>query len=153
MYKFEEYKLFTERTQRLSERRQLATQTYLAVSTAIFTILAFLVKDAGFRGWGLVLVSLPLFTVGLAACSIWSQIIAQFKRVIGWHYEQLRIMEQDLAEGHQVFTREWEQFFKPSAGKERFGFSMLEIWLPRLFAGLYLLYFLGLIIATALGWQ
>ena len=41
MDKFEEYELFTERTQRLSERLQNATQICLAVNTAIFTVFAF----------------------------------------------------------------------------------------------------------------
>ena len=37
--KFEEYKLFSELVQRLSERRQTASQTYLTVNTAAFGVL------------------------------------------------------------------------------------------------------------------
>jgi hypothetical protein len=48
--KFEEYKLPSELVQWLSERRQAASQTYLAVNTAPFGVLAFLAKDAGFHG-------------------------------------------------------------------------------------------------------
>ena len=102
---FEEYRLFTEYVQRLSERRQLASQTYLAVNTAVFTVLAFLTKDAGFRGWGLVWVSIPLFLVGFLACVVWLQIIVQYRQIIGWHYEQLRAMEQDLPGSAKVFSR------------------------------------------------
>jgi hypothetical protein len=130
--------------------RRLAT--YLTLNTAIFGLLAFLVKDAGFRGWRLVLVSLPLFLVGTVACLMWHKIIAQFKQIIGWHYEQLRNMEQTLSGSHTVYSNEWEQFFKPRQGKERFGFSRLEIWLPRLLLGLYIAYGVGLTVATAFGW-
>ena len=91
--KFEEYKLFSELVQRLSERRQVASQTYLAVNTAAFGLLAFLAKDAGFHGWGLVGVSVPLFLVGMIACVVWHSIITHFREIIGWHYEQLREME------------------------------------------------------------
>lgn len=152
MDKSKEYILFSERTQRLSERRQTTSQTYLTVNTAISGVLAFLAKDAGFRGWGLVLVSLPLFLVGVLVCLIWHKIITQFKQVIGWHYEQLRDMEQVLPDGCKMYSNEWERFFKLRQGKERFGFSRLEAWLPRLFLGLYVIYGVSLIIATALGW-
>lgn len=152
MTNFEEYKLFSERVQRLSERRQIASQTYLTVNTLIFGVFAFLVKDAGFRSGGLVLVSFPLFLVGVVACSIWGKIIVQFKEVIGWHYEQLREMEQSLPESNKIYTREWEKLFQPKGGKERFGFARLEIWLPYLFIGLYIIYGIGLLIGKVLGW-
>ncbi len=152
MDKFDEYSLFSTLVQNKSERRQAASQTYLTVNTVIFGVLAFLVKDAGFRGWGLVVVNLPLFLVGALACLVWHKIIADFRQIIGWHYEQLRLMEQALSESHQVYLKEWERFFKPQEGKERFGFSRLESWLPRFFVGLYVLYGVGLIVTTAFDW-
>jgi len=153
MDKFDEYKFFGERTQLLSERRQTATQTYLTVNTAIFAVLALLIKDIGFRGWGLVMVSLPLFLVGVLACIVWYMIIVQYKQLIGWHYEQLREIERTLSESHRIFQKEWKEFFSPRQGKERFGFSRLEVWLPRMFLGLYTIYGMGLVVATMLGWM
>ena len=152
MNKFDEYNLFSSLVRHKSERRQAASQTYLTVNTVIFGVLAFLVKDAGFRGWGLVLVSLPLFLVGVLACLVWLKIIADFQHIIRWHYEQLREMEQALTESRQIYSKEWERFFKPREGKERFGFSRLESWLPRFFVALYVLYGVGLIVATAFDW-
>jgi hypothetical protein len=153
MEKFDEYKFFAESTQYLSERRQAATQTYLTVNSAIFAVLAFLVKDAGFRGGGLVLVSLPLFLVGGLTCLIWYRIITQYKVLVRWRYDQLMEMERAIPECHQMYLKEGEDFFQPWQGKERFGFSRLEIWLPRLFLGLYIIYGVGLVVAIALGWQ
>lgn len=151
MAKFEEYKFFVESTQHLSERRQAATRTYLTVRTVIFAVLAFLVRDARLGGWGVVL-SLPLFVVGMLACRIWSRIISQYKELIGWRYEQLMSMEGEIPESHQMYRKEWEQFYQPRQGRERFGFSRLEAWLPRLFFALYLVYVAGLIVAAAVGW-
>ena len=151
MNNLKEYELFTNRTQRLSERRQSATQTYLTVSTAIFGILVFLVKDAGLTGWGFVISSLPLFSVGVLSCVIWHRIIVQFKTIIGWHYTQLRKMEDEIDDSFKVFYREWDEFFKPKQGEEKFGFSNLELWLPRLLFGLYIIYYLGVIYAVAKG--
>jgi len=143
--KFDEYKFFAESTQHLSERRQDATKTYLTVNTAIFAVFAILIKDIGFRGWELVLVSLPLFLVGLFACFIWHKIITQYKSLIGWRYDQLMEMERSMPDCHQMYIKEWKDFFKPRQDKEKFGFSKLEVWLPRLFASLYLIYEIGLI--------
>jgi hypothetical protein len=152
MDKFDEYKFFAESTQYLSERRQAATQTYLTVNTAIFVVLAFLVKDAGLQGWALVLVSGPLFLVGGLACSIWHHIISQYKKLIGWRYDQLTAMEQAIEGSYQMYLKEWTDFYEPRQGQERFGFSIREILLPRLFLGLYLFYFVGLIVAAIVGW-
>ena len=148
MEKFDEYKFFAESTQYLSERRQTATQTYLTVNTAIFAVLAFVIKDGGFEDWGLVMVSLPLFVVGILACFIWYRIITQYKALIGWRYDQLMAMEKAMSESHQMFLKEWKEFFEPRKGKEWFGFSKLEVWLPRLFFALYVIYGAGLVIAT-----
>ena len=147
---FDEYKLFVESTQHLSERRQAATQTYLTVNTAIFAILALLVKEAGLKGWYFVGVCLPLFLVGVLACLIWSKIITQYKALIGWRYDQLMVMERGMSGSSQIYVKEWEEFFRPKQEREKFGFSRLEVWLPRLFLILYLMYATGLILAVAL---
>ena len=80
-------------------------------------------------------------------------IIVQYKQLIGWHYEQLREIERTLSESHRIFQKEWKEFFSPRQGKERFGFSRLEVWLPRMFLGLYTIYGMGLVVATMLGWM
>ena len=148
MDKFEEYKFFAEDAQKLSERRQHTSQTYVTVNAAIFAVLALLIKDIGFRGWTLVLTALPLFLTGVLLCLIWQKIILQHKLLIGWRYDQLKEMEKVMAGSYQMYTKEWQDFFKPRQGKE-FSFSFLEIWLPRLFLILYLIYGIGLVVAAA----
>ena len=49
-----------------------------------------------------------------------------------------------------MITSEWEKFFRPREWKDRFSFSRLEAWLPRLFIGLYVIYGIGLVAATAM---
>lgn len=148
MEKYDEYEFFAESTQYLSERRQAATKTYLSVNTAIFAVFALLVKDGGLRGANLILVSLPLFLVGLLVCWTWYKIIVQYKGLIGWRYKQLIEMEGKIKDSQCMYTKEWEEHFKPRKGKEKFGFSRLEAWLPILFAGLYIIYGIGLIMSS-----
>ena len=147
MDKFEEYKLFSDRTLQHSQRRQNASQIYLTVNTAIFSVMALLIRDSGLRGWNLVLASIPLFLVGLLASAVWIMIIARFKKLIGWYYEQLREMEEEIKGSYKFYTKEWISFSQ----KSRTSFSDLEAFMPKIFIGLYLIYAIGMILAVKYG--
>lgn len=151
MDKFDEYKFFTERVQHRSERRQQASQIYLTVNTAIFGIIALLIKDSGLHGWNLVIAILPLFSVGILVCLIWSKIIFEFKRIIGWQYEKLREMEKNIKGSSKMHTKEWEEIYTTTKSKGAFSFSDLEARMPSIFVSLYIVYAIGLIIATFRG--
>ncbi|MFQ5822546.1 MAG: hypothetical protein ACE5JB_00660 [bacterium] len=143
--KFEEYKFIASSNQHLSERRQEATKTYLSVNTAIFVIIAFLIKDTQLQDWWLIIALFPLTLTGILSCWIWSKIITQYKKLIGWRYDELIKIEESMKEAHHFYKKEKGQFFKQQNGKEKFGFSRLEALLPTMFMALYLIYFLGLL--------
>ncbi len=143
--KYDEYKFFAKSTQFLTERRQSAHRVYLSVNTAIFAVMAFLIKDAKIEVTKLVLANLPLVIVGILVCCAWLKFINQYKELINWRYGQLMGMEKTLKNSHRMYIKEWQDFFKPFSGKEKFGFSRLEAWLPKLFIALYLSYEIFLI--------
>lgn len=146
MDKFDEYKFFAQSTQHLSERRHAATQIFLSVNTAIFALVAFRLKIVDLEGWFPLVSTLPLFVVGALVCLVWHQLIKHYKSLIGWRYQQLMKMERAMPESHQMYLKEWEQFFRPQEEKEKFGFSLLEVWLPRLFIVLYVFSAIGLLL-------
>jgi len=151
--KFEEYKLHIERAQKLSERRQVTTQTYLTLNTAIFGALAFIVKDSGFSGWALVLVALPLFIVGIIACIVWLGIMKKMESFLDWQYDQLRDMEEEIPGSSKILTAENKKFYEPvKNGKKKFSFSLQEAWLPRLLISLFVLYAAAMIASALCGW-
>ena len=151
MDKFDEYKFFTERVQHRSERRQQASQIYLTINTAIFGLIALLIKDSGLKGWNLLIGILPLFFVGVFVCLTWARIIAEFERLIGWQYEQLREMEKHIKSLYRMHAKEWEEFYKPTDSRSRFSFSNLEAKMPSIFVGLYIVYGLGIVVAVTQG--
>ena len=154
--KFGEYKFVATSTQHLEGRRQGAIDIYLGVNAAIVAVFGILVKDAKLTGWALVFASLPLFLVGFAVCIIWYRTLMHYKTLIAWRYEQLIAMEKSeaLAGSHRIYTKEWEDFFRPRQKKGGIGFSQLEAWLPRLFMGMYLVYIITVVTVVALGlWQ
>lgn len=151
MDKFDEYKFFTERVQHRSERRQQASQIYLTVNTAIFGVIALLIKDSGLTGWNLATTILPLFLVGVLICLTWFRIISEFGRFISWQYEQLREMESHIKGSYKMHTKEWDEFYKPNKSKIGFSFSNLESRMPIMFVSLYILYAIGIIVAVLAG--
>ena len=147
MDKYDEYKYFGEHILHQSQRRQNFSQIYLTVNTAIFGIMALLVKDSGLHSLNLVLANLPLFVVGLLACVVWVMTIIRFKKIIGWYYEQLRAMETGIKGSYKFYTREWNLFSQ----KPKSSFSDLEAVMPKIFIGLYLVYAVGMILAAKFG--
>ena len=152
MDKFEEYKFINERAQKLSERRQTTTQTYLTISTAIFGAIAFLIKDSGLHRWALVLTALPLFCVGILACSIWLGIMTKLEIFLDWQYDRLREMEQEMPGSSMILKKENERFYEPQKDKKKFSFTLQEAWLPRLLIILFGLYSAAMIVSACFGW-
>lgn len=138
MSNYEEYTFFAESTQKLTDRRQAATQTYLGVSTAIFASIAFLTKDVGLHGTAMFILTGPLFVVGIFSCVIWHKTILDYKAIIAWRYEQLIAMEKEIPNIHAIYTREAETFFAQKDCKRRIRFSTLERALPLSILILYL---------------
>jgi hypothetical protein len=144
--KFQEYKFFAESTQFLTERRQSATQTYLSVNTGLIAVIGFILNGEGTENWALIIACIALMVAGALACSIWYKIIKQYKDLINWRFSQLMKMETEIPNCHQMYRKEFEEFYNQQTRKERFGFSRLEKWLPWLFLGLYLIYGTGVIV-------
>lgn len=151
MDKYEEYKFFAESTQRLTDRRLAASQTFMSVNTVVFGVLSFVLNGAVTKNWGRIALSLPLFAVGALACLLWHHTIAQYRTLIGWRYDELMAMEREdaMRGSHQFYLKEWEHFYGIPKPKSHFGFSRVEVWLPRLFIAVYAIYLVSLVIITA----
>jgi hypothetical protein len=150
MNRSEEYKFFSDGTQKLADRRQATTQVYLSVNTAIFALIAFLLRDVGVEGRLQALLTLPLFAVGVFACLVWYKLIAGYKRLISWRYDQLMAMEKTLPDSYQMYCKEQQRFFGSQDNKEKFGFSRLEVWLPQVILALYIVYGGAFLVAKTL---
>jgi hypothetical protein len=138
--KFEEYKLLIERAEKLSERRQTTSQIYLTVNTAIFGVIAFLIKDSGLQDKGLFWGLLPIAMIGIIICVIWLNIIVRMEKVLGWQYKHLREMEKKLKGSDKLFTEENKALYQQNKKRRRFSFSLLEAWLPSLLIFVYVVF-------------
>lgn len=85
-----EYSLFLEQVNKLTERRQKVTATYLSVNAAIVGAIAFVLKDVQMISWGKHLSALMLLIAGVIICDLWRRLIRQYSTLLGWWYTQLR---------------------------------------------------------------
>ncbi|MGH9847893.1 MAG: RipA family octameric membrane protein [Blastocatellia bacterium] len=141
--KFEEYKLFVEDTARFSERRQSVNNSYVTINSIILTALAFLVKDAGFdRPWQAFAV-IPVSFAGAIICWRWMMVINNYKKLVDFRINQLRIIESDpdMAGCHRMYHAEDEIYPRNAGGKtithKALSFSEKEKFLPYLFTTIY----------------
>jgi hypothetical protein len=150
--KFDEYKLFVDSTDRLSDRRQKISNTYLTVNSIIIGAIAFLVKDTVFSAdWRPIVVLLPLI-IGIIVCSVWKQIIYKYKMLIGLRIDELREIENHVAmeNCHRMYHAEDKLYPRdqkniPIKGKA-LNISDKEAWLPNIFIIIYSVFLVGIII-------
>ena len=163
--KFEEYRTFIQSTEKLTDRRQLATQIWVTLHTLLFAALGFLMKETGAsllssggrspapaaagEPWIFLLSIGPLVLIGIFSCVIWRKMLLSYRSLIGWRFDQLMEMERsaELAGLQRVFNREWKHFFGPDA-REQIGFTRLEALLPAVLIFVYLAF--G-VVATLIG--
>jgi hypothetical protein len=128
MNKFDEYRFISDSTMRLSDRRQSNAQIYMAINTAIFGVLISLFNSADIIGIKLLLLSIPLFLVGISVCIIWIRMIENYRVLIDWRFKILRDFEKDeeFKNGFRLYTQEDKKFYNIKPEKKFLGFSKLE---------------------------
>lgn len=145
-----EYELFLSQVNEFMNRRQNVTTVYLSVNAAISGAIAFLIGDVKLGGtWTLQLSIFLLIVAGIIACSLWRRLIIQYSILLGWWYEQLRLLEAEINGSRKLLTKEYEQLYSRMHGKGKIGLSNYEIGLSWLFIILYLVFGLINIVAVA----
>lgn len=144
----DEYTIFFDHVNTLTERRQSITTIYLSVNAALTTAIAFLFKDGQFPGVAQQASVLILLTSGIAACNLWRRLIKQYSILIGWWYKQLRALEDARPESCRLLTKEYQALYRAGQRTAAVGLTRYEVHLTWLFTILYILF--GLAVLTAL---
>lgn len=149
--KFEEYSLFIEDTARLSDRRQTVSNTYVAVNSLLLVAIGLLIKDLGATGVWRLLLPVPLIVSGIIISMRWSELLSNYKKLIGLRIKVLSEMEEKMNGVERMYHREEELYPNDGSGKSHsvggLNFSDKEQALPKIFILLYYLFGLGIIIA------
>lgn len=138
----EQYKLYVEMADRISNRRGLTNTFFLTLNTGIFTVIAVSWKDRpAISPWVLVL---PL-VVALGQCAAWWWIVRSYRQLNTAKYRVVGALEERLPAS--VYWRaEWIALGEGKDWRRYLPLSHLEQWVPVLFA---LVYISGFAIAVA----
>jgi hypothetical protein len=133
---FEQYKLYVEMTDRVSERRANANNFFLTANTLLVSVFGAIVGDAALSSdlkgtW------FPLFALsGLAFSAAWFYIVMSYRQLNSGKFKVIHAIEQKLPMA--VYEAEWEALGKGKDPKLYRPLTEIEIYAPITFAILYI---------------
>ena len=129
------YKLHAELADRVSQRREGANRLYVSLLTGTLIFLAaFLRYGAENIPVGAVLVTVGVFGICLSAS--WYVVIRSYRQLNSGKFDVLHELEEKLA--YPFFKREWELLGKGKYQSRYWKLTVVETFLPIIFAILYL---------------
>lgn len=123
---FEQYKLYLEFTDRLSQRRQTASSFFVTVTTAVVGILGY-AKD--------VRVYIIISIAGLILCALWRRIIRSYGDLNRARFAVIYAMETLFP--LRPYTAEWDFVDRGTNAKFYKSVSGIEAYVPLLFSVLF----------------
>jgi hypothetical protein len=129
----EQYKLYVEMADRISARRALTNTFFLALNTAVFTVIGVFWKDRPEgSAWFLFF---PLIAV-VGQCLAWYFLIRSYRQLNGAKYAVIGVMEERLP-ASPYWRAEWLALGEGKDPAKYWSFTHLEQWVPLLFALTY----------------
>ena len=130
----EQYKLYVEMADRISQRRQSANNYFLSINILLSSFIYYL-KESRYRFDDGVWI---IFCAGFLVCLIWYCLIRSYKKMNNGKFKVIHEMEQML--DYQPYNREWEKLGKGKDKSIYHLFTDIEIYVPWIFGALYALY-------------
>jgi hypothetical protein len=139
----EQYKVYVEMADRISQRRGLTNTFFLTLNTAIFTIVGIFWKDrpSGNPWWLLV----PLLVV-LGECFAWFYLLRSYRLLNTAKFKVIGALEERLP-ASPYWRAEWSALGEGDDWRLYWPLSHIEKWIPILFAVLYIVGFVALLLA------
>lgn len=137
----EQYKLYVEMADRVSQRRGLANSFFLTLNTAIFALIGVLLPRYPHPVRWLVF---PLIAV-LVQCLAWYCTVRSYRLLNTAKYNVIGILEQRMP-ASPYWRAEWEQLGRGKSWKHYWPLSYVESMAPLLFAMTYVLGYVALLL-------
>lgn len=139
----EQYKLYVEMADRVSQRRALANTFFLSLNTAIFALIgASLGGGQPGEPWWLLI---PLVAL-LGECFAWFYLVRSYRLLNGAKYEVIGAIEERLP-ASPYWRAEWWALGEGKDPRRYWPLSHIEQWIPGLFALAYITGFVALVAA------
>ena len=137
----EQYKIYINSTEKISDRRQKANEFFLGLNTALVAVLGFIGSKT------LQSSTTPLIGVaaiaGITMCYLWYRIIQSYKGLNGGKFKVIHAIEARLPLA--LYDTEWEMLERGENKKTYWPFTHIELLVPWIFIGIYVLLILWVI--------
>lgn len=137
---FEQYKLYVESTEKISDRRQNANNYFLTINTALISFLglSFQIKILEALTWMKCLIAV----LGLVISIIFWFLLRSYRQLNTGKFKVIHEIEQKLPLA--LFDYEWKVLGEGKNNKLYYPFSHIELLIPWVFGTIYVI--LGLIL-------
>jgi hypothetical protein len=134
---FEQYKLYVEMMDKVSDRRHNANSFFLSANTALVTALAgfsslFQKSSSQSSSVGLVVV---VAFAGVTFCFTWWRLISSYGQLNTGKFKIIHLLESRLPA--RLYAAEWVALGQGNGSVYK-PFTKVEIYIPIIFAGLYI---------------
>lgn len=132
---FEQYKLYVEGMEKVSDRRMVANNYFLTINTAIISLtgLLFNLKSTFIN---LCYTQIVGF-IGIVICIIWFLIVLSYKQLNTGKFKIIHEIEKNLP--IQLYSSEWKVLGEGKSIKKYMPFSHIEAWIPFAFVVIYIM--------------
>jgi len=137
-----QYRLYVEMADRISERREKANSFFLALNTAAVGVSTYLTLS---RASAHALVEGSISLAGMTLCYLWYRIISSYRDLNSAKFKVVHEMEAQLP--FKPYDAEWEAVGRGKNKKLYLPFTHIEILVPWIFL---LLHLLGFLVSTQL---
>jgi hypothetical protein len=137
----EQYKLYVEMADRISQRRGLTNTFFLTLNTAIFALVGGL-RSAPEQPWWL---AFPLAAL-LGQCLAWFWLVRSYRLLNAAKYHVVGLLETRLP-ASPYSQGEWRALAEGTGLRRYWPLTYVETWIPILFALTYLAAFVAVLTA------
>jgi hypothetical protein len=127
----EQYRLYVEMADHVSDRRDKANSFFLAVNTALLTAMGLILSN---KGWSL-FAAAPA-APALILCFFWMRLIDSYRQLNSVKFQVIGKLERALSSA--PYAHEWELLGKGEDPRKYRPLTHLERYVPLIFALLYI---------------
>jgi len=140
----EQYKLYVQMADKISERRQSANSFFLSVNTVIISLTTYFTL-CGISSGSIILFS-PISIAGLIICYMWYRLVRSYKDLNTAKFKVIHEIEQNLPLA--PYDLEWEKVGHGRNSKLYLPFTHIEIYIPWIFLAIHAFVLVIIILRT-----
>ena len=137
----DQYKLYVNATEKISDRRQKTNEFFLGLNTALVALLGFVsTKTNETELFGILVLS---SIAGVTVCYLWYRIIRSYKGLNDAKFKVVHAIESRLPLA--LYDTEWEMLGRGEDKNLYWPFSHIELKVPIIFMGIYVVLILSIL--------